>query len=92
MTTKPDWRSLLDEAMHQMGKRINELEAENERLRAGATHSPEEPVRLCCGQRHWSVVCPDGLVMCCICFGRFEPNDETREDVCPRCRVKEDDR
>jgi hypothetical protein len=47
--------------------------------------SPEEPVRLCCGQRHWSVVCPDGLVMCCICFDRFEPNDETREDVCWRC-------
>ena len=23
----------------------------------------QPPVRLCCGQRHWGVQCPDGLVM-----------------------------
>ena len=27
-------------------------------------------VRLCCGQRHSGTVCPDGMVMCCICFER----------------------
>jgi hypothetical protein len=50
----------------------------------------EAPVRLCCGQRHWHVVCPDGLVMCCVCFERV-PADEAWEDdgqkwdVCRTC-------
>jgi hypothetical protein len=51
----------------------------------------EVPVRLCCGQRHWSVICPDGLVQCCICFERV-PADEVWEDsggqkwdVCRTC-------
>lgn len=35
----------------------------------------EIPVRLCCGQRHWGCVCPDGRVMCCICFGRYETHE-----------------
>lgn len=53
------------------------------------------PVRLCCGQRHWSVECPDGNVMCCLCFDRFTiddlhmlPNGQ-REDVCRECAAYE---
>jgi hypothetical protein len=51
----------------------------------------EPPVRNCCFQRHWGVVCPDGKVMCCLCFERFElselhvDDDGSREDVCLRC-------
>lgn len=50
------------------------------------------PVRLCCGQRHYGVQCPDGLVMCCLCFSRFpveqlhvDPSDGRRVDVCIGC-------
>lgn len=32
----------------------------------------QEPVRLCCSKRHAGPVCPDGMVMCCICYGRWE--------------------
>lgn len=53
------------------------------------------PVRLCCGQRHNGPVCPDGQVMCCICFGRFRQEDLNvldngkKEDVCKTCANKE---
>lgn len=49
------------------------------------------PVRLCCGQRHSGAVCPDGLVMCCICFSRFETGqlyvdkDGDWWDICTGC-------
>lgn len=49
------------------------------------------PVRLCCGRRHYSVMCPDGKIMCCLCSGRFTPEelhtdaDGQREDVCKGC-------
>lgn len=49
------------------------------------------PVRLCCGQRHYEAQCPDGLVMCCLCFSRFPVSelhvtgDGTPEDVCQGC-------
>ena len=33
------------------------------------------PVRICCGKRHLSVDCPDGHVMCCLCFDRFPVSD-----------------
>lgn len=52
------------------------------------------PVRLCCGQRHFGPVCPDGLVMCCLCFQRFpiEQLNQTPdgpEDVCRDCAQAE---
>ncbi len=43
------------------------------------------PVRLCCGERHTGVVCPNGTVMCCVCFKSFLPTASTRYDVCPEC-------
>ena len=56
---------------------------------------PIDPVRLCCGQRHMTTQCPDGLVMCCLCFHRFpiaelttEPNGD-KVDVCMGCTVDE---
>jgi hypothetical protein len=70
-------------------------------------HSAEEgaPIRVCCGQRHYGPVCPDGLVMCCICFKRL-PKDRLAlleegdgssaesapiyEDVCRTCRRREE--
>lgn len=54
------------------------------------------PVRLCCNQRHAGPVCPDGKVMCCLCFNRFDPSDLSllpdgrREDVCVACKASED--
>jgi hypothetical protein len=55
------------------------------------------PVRICCGQRHWDAVCPDGLVMCCICFSRFridqlavDPSDGKHWDVCLQCAADEE--
>jgi hypothetical protein len=71
--------------------------ADKKSWRTGSFGSPwedglrETPVRLCCGQRHWSVACPDGKVMCCICFHRFSQEDLSvddqgqRWDVCPGC-------
>lgn len=55
----------------------------------------EIPVRLCCGQRHWGIVCPDGKVQCCLCFSRFDVEDlsETvdgdKQDVCRECAEME---
>ena len=49
------------------------------------------PVRLCCGQRHYGAQCPDGKVMCCLCFARFTVDElsETvngdKQNVCVRC-------
>lgn len=49
------------------------------------------PVRLCCGHRHTGPQCPDGLVMCCICFTRVTTArlsttpDGDLEDVCIDC-------
>ena len=55
----------------------------------------EPPVRLCCGQRHSTVTCPDGLTMCCLCFERF-PREQLHtledgcwEDVCVACAEQE---
>jgi len=50
----------------------------------------EPPVRLCCFTRHWGVVCPDGRVMCQICFDRFEQDqlavdDGQKINVCQTC-------
>jgi hypothetical protein len=51
--------------------------------------------RLCCGQDHGGPVCPDGLVMCCLCFSRFSEGDlyvdrdGTRWDICESCGAGE---
>ena len=52
------------------------------------------PVRACCGRRHWTVECPDGLVMCCLCFRRVQVDDLNvvgghPEDVCKPCAEDE---
>lgn len=54
------------------------------------------PVRLCCGQRHVGAQCPDGKVMCCLCFERFDvadldvdPDDGKPWDACKDCAEKE---
>lgn len=53
------------------------------------------PVRLCCGQRHFGALCPDGTVMCCLCFGKFSPvnlskkRDGQLTDVCVYCAEME---
>ena len=67
----------------------------------------EAPIRICCGQRHYGPVCPDGLVMCCICGNRVtkdrlalvEEGDGAApdsapiyEDVCRTCRRREEQR
>lgn len=54
----------------------------------------DAPVRVCCGQRHHGVTCPDGLVMCCLCFHRFPVEalnvvDGRPEDVCRSCAEHE---
>jgi hypothetical protein len=49
------------------------------------------PVRLCCGNRHLGVICPDGKVMCCLCFNRVDQDqlntnpEGSKEDVCISC-------
>lgn len=54
------------------------------------------PVRVCCGERHYGVMCPDGKVMCCQCFNRFDkselsvdPEDGVLWDVCKTCDAHE---
>lgn len=55
------------------------------------------PVRLCCGQRHFGVQCPDGLVQCCLCFDRVEVSGLAVEDgalvnICQACMQQERNR
>ena len=56
----------------------------------------EPPVRLCCMQRHWGVECPDGMVQCCICFGRFGKEElyvdhtGTKWDMCKDCGISQE--
>ena len=53
-------------------------------------------VRLCCGQDHGGPGCPDGLVMCCICFNRFQlenlwtDEDNVQWDICLACGLEEE--
>jgi len=53
------------------------------------------PARLCCGQRHWGVICPDGQVMCELCYMRYAQNDlyvdEDRQkwNICIGCELAE---
>ena len=55
----------------------------------------QPPVRLCCMERHYGPVCPDGKVMCCLCFERFEiselseTDDGVKQDVCVPCAKAE---
>ena len=54
----------------------------------------EAPVRLCCGQRHYGARCPDGTVMCCVCFDKFtddqlSTDDGVLTDVCLSCAAGE---
>ena len=49
------------------------------------------PYRLCCGQQHCGPVCPDGRVMCDLCFDRVRQSDlnilpdGSRENICRTC-------
>lgn len=55
----------------------------------------DAPVRLCCNHRHYGALCPDGKVMCCLCFERFAVDElnvtegGTLEDVCRDCAAME---
>ena len=56
-----------------------------------SAETDQAPLRLCCFQRHYGPVCPDGKVMCELCFDRFAISDlhvtvdGTPEDVCKVC-------
>ncbi len=57
--------------------------------------SDRPPVRVCCGKRHFGIVCPDGKVMCCMCFERFDqdqlsidPKDGKKLNICKECDDK----
>lgn len=52
----------------------------------------EIPVRVCCMQRHLGAQCPDGKVMCCLCFDRVSVDELAMEnghviDVCKKCEL-----
>lgn len=55
----------------------------------------EPPARICCGQRHWGAICPDGKAMCVLCFERVEVEklhvmeDGLPIDMCQKCADKE---
>jgi hypothetical protein len=55
----------------------------------------EPPVRLCCGERHWSPQCPDGTVWCCVCFDHFTEDelyvdeDGQKWDICKPCKARD---
>lgn len=60
---------------------------------------PFDPIKLCCFRprsEHAGPQCPDGLVMCCLCFGRVGidmlavEDDGMKVDVCKPCRAAED--
>lgn len=64
-------------------------------LRYGET--PEAPIRNCCLQRHYGVVCPDGLVLCQLCYERFDQAElyvdpeGCKWDMCRRCGEHEEE-
>jgi hypothetical protein len=53
------------------------------------------PTRVCCGQPHWTVECPDGRVMCALCFDRVTKDELMKDmdgdlwDMCQRCGLIE---
>ena len=53
----------------------------------------DPPYRLCCGQQHYSAQCPDGKVMCGLCYNRFDTSDLWVDDdgiwvdVCKVCEI-----
>ncbi len=53
------------------------------------------PVRLCCMERHWGVLCADKTFMCALCFDKFPAHDAWRNedniafDCCVPCKVAE---
>lgn len=59
--------------------------------RRGRNDPSQAPVRPCCGQRHWTIACPDGRVMCDLCYDRFElaglyvDAAGTRWNICITC-------
>jgi hypothetical protein len=69
--------------------------AEEDRYVAASIMADIAPVRLCCGQRHSGTMCPDGLVMCCLCFERFPVeklnhiDPDTIENLCLSCAKRE---
>lgn len=55
-------------------------------------NQPIIPTRLCCGQKHLGDVCPDGTIMCGICFGKFTAEQWDNEcGCCKECAIKEKD-
>jgi len=72
------------------------MSKEHEEIPRDLEHSDfDAPVRICCGQRHFDAVCPDGKVMCCLCFSRFglaglaDADDGRKQDVCKTCAAEE---
>jgi len=55
----------------------------------------EPPFRLCCGQQHWGPVCPDGRIMCQLCFERkykhdlYVDDNQITWDICAQCHAQE---
>lgn len=43
------------------------------------------PFRSCCGKQHAGHVCPDGLIMCHLCFERFLPEHIDMSGYYPAC-------
>ncbi len=66
---------------------------------AEVSAAPVRPIflPLCCGMQHHGAACPDGRVMCCLCFSRFTEDelhmtaDGMREDVCQACAEAEEE-
>lgn len=76
------------------GEARDQKGAQTDRDKSSAASVRQPPVRLCCMRRHDGPVCPDGKVMCCLCFGRFaveelNVSDGTPEDVCVACAENE---
>ena len=82
---------------YEFGEGVEKDQAEAEKWYAKAKEIHQQtwvetnvPTRICCGQRHEGVVCPDGKVMCCLCFKRVTQDllstyDGQKTDVCKKC-------
>jgi len=51
---------------------------------------PKRVIRVCCGKIHETPVCPDGLVMCQLCFERVKRDKLHAENgvvfnICKKC-------
>lgn len=79
-------------ALHLRYSIPDQLYTEINNVQEDTMNQPIIPTRICCGQKHLGDVCPDGTIMCGICFGKFTAEQWDNEiGCCKVCAISEKD-